>query len=57
MLALLAFIAFLVGLIVRLVNAGFEFTDVWIWLLLGLTLLSADRLWPTATPWRRRDDL
>lgn len=55
MLGVFAFVAFLVGLIVRLVNSGFEFSDVWIWLFLGLALLALNSLWPVATPWSRRN--
>jgi hypothetical protein len=53
--ALFAFIAFVIGLIVRIVKDGsFEFTDVWIWLFLGLALLALSGGWAVVDSWRRR---
>lgn len=57
MLALLAVVAFLVGLVVHIAHVGFSFSDVWFWLLLGLTLLATHHAWSVAVPSRlaRRD--
>jgi hypothetical protein len=55
MFAVLAFIAFLIGLIVHLVKAGFDLSDVTFWLLLGLDLVAAHFAfgWPPGDPRRR----
>ena len=53
MLAVVAAVVFLIGLIVRIVDIGLDLKDVWIWLLLGLTLLAAHHVRDVDTPWRR----
>ena len=52
--ALLAFVAFVIGLIVRIVkDGGLEFTDLWIWLFLGLALLALGGGWSSIERFRR----
>jgi hypothetical protein len=55
MFAVLAFVAFLIGLIVHLVVHGFDLQEVRLWVLLGLDLLAAHFAfgWPPAYSPRR----
>jgi hypothetical protein len=53
MLAILATVAFVIGLILRVVGAGSgHAADPWVWLFGGLTLWAAHAVSPY-TPWRR----
>ncbi len=53
MLAVLAMIAFVVGLILRVVGTeGSDVADPWVWLFGGLALWAAHTVSPY-TPWRR----
>lgn len=53
MFAVLALVAFLIGLIVRLSGAGSgHLGDPTVWLFLGLAFLAVHLLYPY-TPWRR----
>ncbi len=52
--AICALVAFAVGLILRLTDAGSgHVADPWTWTLLGLALLAAHQVSP-AVPWRRQ---
>lgn len=53
MLAILAFVAFIVGLILRVSGGGSgHLADPWVWAFLGLALLTLHLLVPLI-PWRR----
>jgi hypothetical protein len=53
MLAILAMIAFIIGLILRVIGAGTgHAADPWVWTFAGLALWSAHTVSPY-TPWRR----
>ena len=54
MLAILALVAFVVGLILRLAGGGSgQAADPWVWAFLGLALLAAHTIAPSI-PWRRQ---